>query len=135
MPPFAKSGSPPTEGELAAPRPRVALCEPDALLRALLGEWLQRADFEPSTGAADGSSTPVALVVADVAEPRQQGAMCVALMRRRFPGARVLAISGKFLPGMRGATAAALALGADAVLAKPFAAEAFIDAVRALLAS
>jgi DNA-binding NarL/FixJ family response regulator len=112
----------------------VALCEPDTQLRALLGEWLHRADLEPVTGATDGASTRVALVVADVPAPRQDGALCVALMRRRFPNARVLAISGKFLPGMCGATAAALALGADAVLAKPFAAEAFIDAVRALIA-
>jgi DNA-binding response OmpR family regulator len=113
----------------------VALCEPDAQLRALLGEWLQRADFQALTCATDGASTRVALVVADVPAPRLDGAMCVARMRCRFPDARVLAISGKFLPGLHGSTAAAVALGADAVLAKPFAAGAFIDAVRALIAS
>src|SRR5882724_12049864 len=42
-----------TSGEEVEPRrPRVALCEPDTLLRALLDEWLQRADFEPVRCAA-----------------------------------------------------------------------------------
>jgi DNA-binding NarL/FixJ family response regulator len=114
-------------------RPRVALCEPDALLRALLEEWLLRAGFEPVRCAA-ASATTVALVVADVTAPRHGGAACIAGLRQRFPNAKVLAISAQFIPGMSGAGTAAVELGADAALAKPFAAQVFIDAVHALAA-
>jgi CheY-like chemotaxis protein len=103
------------------------------LLRALLGEWLQRAHFEPVPCAAAASLDDVALVVADVPAPRQDGAACIAVLRQRFPLAKVLAISGKFMPGIQGATTATSELGADAVLAKPFAAKVFIDAVRVLV--
>jgi DNA-binding response OmpR family regulator len=121
--------------ELGPQRPRVALCEPDALLRALLGEWLQRADFEPVSCAEGASLKRAMLVVVDVHAPRQDGAASIAILRRRFPRAKVLAISGQFMSGMHGATTAAIELGADAVLAKPFAAKAFIDAVHALTGS
>jgi DNA-binding response OmpR family regulator len=117
-------------------RVRVALCEPDALLGALLGEWLQRADFEPVQAIADASAmAPVALVVADVPAPRLDGAARIAILRQRFPGAKVLAISAQFMAGMHGATVAAGVLGADAVLAKPFSCALFIEAVRAMVSS
>ena len=111
------------------------LCEPDAPLRELLGEWLQRAGYEPVRCEAGVSAAGIVLVVADVAAPRQDGAASVAVLRRRFPPAKVLAISAQFLPGVHGLCAAATELGADAVLAKPFAAKAFIDAVQGLLGS
>ena len=114
-------------------RTRVALCESDALLRSLLGEWLQRADYEPLPELA--ASRRVALVVADLPAPRQGGAARIAGLRQRFPGAKVLAISGQFMACLNGATATALALGADAVLAKPFSSAVFIDAVRAIVPS
>jgi DNA-binding response OmpR family regulator len=117
-------------------RIRVALCEPDALLSALLGEWLQRAGFDPVPAVADvPPRAPVALVVADVPAPRLDGATRIAILRQRFPGAKVLAISAQFMAGMHGATVAAGVLGADAVLAKPFSSAMFIEAVRAILGS
>ena len=116
-------------------QPRVALCEPDFLLRALLGEWLYRAGFEPVRCAADAPVRGVVLVVADVRAPRRDGAACVTVLRQRFPHAKVLAISGQFMPGLHGTATAAVELGVDAVLAKPFGAKAFIDAVHALKGS
>ena len=132
MPP-ATFATPPPADPVDRQRHRVALCEPDTLLRALLGEWLRRADFEPVFCAAGASAMDVALVVADVPAPRQDGAACIALLRQRFPHAKVLAISGQFMPGLRGTTTTTIELGADAVLAKPFAAKVFIDAVHALM--
>ena len=131
--PHTEPATPPPD-EFDPPRPRVALCEPDALLRALLEEWLQRADLEP-VRATDASAKTVMLVVADVCAPRQDGAAIIAGLRQRFPHAKVLAISAQFMPGMHGPTTAAVALGADAVLAKPFASKVFIDAVHALMGS
>ena len=131
MPIPAKAATLPSSG---VQRSRVALCEPDALLRALLGEWLQRADYEPVQGIGPGEeSGSVALVVADLPAPRRDGAARIAILRQRFPGARVLAISAQFMAGLNGATAAAWALGADAVLAKPFSSVLFIEAVRAIV--
>jgi DNA-binding response OmpR family regulator len=108
----------------------VALCEPDAPLSRLLSEWLCSAGFEPVPCTAC-SRGDVALVVADVQTPRVDGATRVAALRRSFPGARVLAISGYFIAS--GATAAARELGADALLAKPFSRAIFIEAVSALV--
>jgi CheY-like chemotaxis protein len=114
--------------QTVAQRP-VALSEPDVLLSRLLCEWLCSAGFEPVLCAAC-SRGDVALVVADVQTPRVDGATRVAALRQRFPGARVLAISGYFITS--GATAAARELGADALLAKPFSRATFIEAVSAL---
>jgi DNA-binding NarL/FixJ family response regulator len=114
-------------------RPGVALCEPDLLLRELLDEWLRLAGFKPLRCTAAPHPSPVMLVVADVPAPRQSGAAGIATLRRHFPGAKVLAISGQFMPGTHGVPSAAMALGADAVLAKPFSSEMFIDIVRTLV--
>jgi DNA-binding NarL/FixJ family response regulator len=98
-----------TSGEEVEPRrPRVALCEPDTLLRALLDEWLQRADFEPVRCAASEPLKSVVLVVADMPAPRHDGAASIAILRQRFPQAKVLAISGQFAPGLHGTTDAAI---------------------------
>ena len=123
---------PPLPGALDPPWPGVALCEPDASLRMLLSEWLQRAKLEPLPCDAAETGARVVLVIADVQAPRRDGAARIARLRQRFPGAKVLAISAQFMPAMCGATAAAVELGADAVLAKPFAVKLFVDAVRAL---
>ncbi|MFI4932784.1 MAG: hypothetical protein ACHP83_21260, partial [Burkholderiales bacterium] len=131
----AEPTMPSTAPELDLQRPRVALCEPDPPLRALLGEWLQRSDFEPVRCAGDASADSVVLVVADVPAPRQDGAASIAALRQRFAHAKVLAISAQFMPCMHGSPSAAVELGADAVLAKPFAAKMFIDAVYRLMAS
>jgi DNA-binding response OmpR family regulator len=115
--------------------PCVALCEPDVLLRELLWEWLHRAGLNPVRCVPAGDCNEVVLVVADVAAPRQAGAACIAILRQSFPRAKVLAISAQFTLGLNGITAAAARVGADAVLAKPFAADDFISAVRALVAT
>jgi len=131
----AASATPVIPAKAGPQRPRVALCEPDASLRALLGEWLLRAGYEEVRCEPGESAKGVVLVVADVPAPREHGATCIAALRQRFPRSKVLAISAQFMPGLRGATAAAIALGADAVLAKPFAAQMFSDAVQMLVGS
>jgi DNA-binding response OmpR family regulator len=112
--------------------PGVALFEPDKQLFALFGEWLQRAGFESLGCPSQASAARAALVIADVPLPACDGAAWIADLRRRFPQARMLAISSRFRPGLRGSTAAARMLGVDAVLAKPFSLEQFIAQVRAL---
>jgi CheY-like chemotaxis protein len=133
--PLAASTTPLPPDQVDPQRPRVSLCEPDALFRALLGEWLLSAGCEPVRCEAGASANGVALVIADVPTPRMNGAASIAALRQRFPGAKVLAISGQFIPGIRGGITAAAELGADAVLAKPVAAKVFITAVQVLLGS
>ena len=131
--PLAPSSTPPPADPVDPQRPRVSLCESDLLFRELLGEWLQRAGYEPVRCGAGATAKDAVLVVADVPAPRQDGAASIADLRQRFPGAKVLAISGQFMPGMHGLTTAAIELGADAVLAKPFSCGIFIDIVRGLV--
>jgi CheY-like chemotaxis protein len=126
--------APPAPQALAPQLPAIVLCEPDTLLRELLCECLRQARYEPLNGDGDGD-VPLArvlLVVADLPAPRRDGAARIAILRQRFPGARVLAISAQFMPGMGRAPEAAPGLGADALLAKPFTCAAFMEAVRAL---
>jgi DNA-binding response OmpR family regulator len=123
----------PCAQEPGRPPPRVAVCEPDALLGALLVEWLHRAGFEPVRCGVGDPAGNVVLVVADVPAPRQGGAACITHLKRAFPQAKVLAISGQFAPGLQGASSAAVELGADAVLAKPFTARAFLEALGAAM--
>jgi DNA-binding NarL/FixJ family response regulator len=110
----------------------VVLSEPDKLLFALFSEWLQRAGFEPLDCASQASAARAVLVIVDVPMPARDGAARLGALRRRFPQARMLAISSRFRPGLCGSAAAAGTLGVDAVLAKPFSFEQFIAQVRAL---
>jgi DNA-binding response OmpR family regulator len=121
-----------TANAAARPRTRGAAAARRAV-RALLAEWLRRAGFEPVRCTPGAPAQDVVLVVADVCAPRQGGGACIAALRHSFPHARVLAVSAQFTLGMHGATTAAVELGADAVLAKPFAAKVFIDAVQTAL--
>lgn len=109
------------------PLRRVALREPDPVLRMLLSEWLRGAGFEPLPCDAGAD---VAIVIADVSTPRVGGVAYIAALRERFRGAKVLAISGYFMTA--GSSAAARELGADALLAKPFSRRAFVEALQAL---
>jgi len=77
-----------------------ALCEPDASLRTLLSEWLQRATLEPLPCDTALTGRARVLVIADVHAPRHDGAARIARLRQRFPGAKVLAISAQFMPAM-----------------------------------
>jgi DNA-binding response OmpR family regulator len=131
----AEPGTPDAPAELHSTFPAVALCEPDGPLRALFEEWLQRGGYTPLRCECVACAARVVLVIADFPMPQCEGAGRIAMLRRRFPGARVLAISSQFTPRMHGATAAAATLGVDAVLAKPFSCQPFMAQVRALVGS
>jgi CheY-like chemotaxis protein len=131
----AEPGAAEPPAELHPTPPVVALCEPDGPLCALFGEWLLRGGYATLRCECLACAARVVLVVADFPMPPCEGAGRIAILRRRFPRARVLAISSQFMPRMHGATAAAATLGVDAVLAKPFSREPFMAQVRALVGS
>jgi CheY-like chemotaxis protein len=81
-------------------------------------------------GLAAMSEAPVDLVIIDVILPGMDGVAAIKLIRRDYPGVRIIAISGggnfglnSYLPEAISTSAylaACKAAGADGVLAKPF---------------
>jgi CheY-like chemotaxis protein len=115
---------------------RIAIIEDDALMRALMAEWLTAGGHQIVESApAASAASPVDLVIVDVYMPRNLGAEALCLARAAYPGAPIIAISGQFHPGLRCAGPAAEALGVERVMAKPFDREALLEAVRSILAT
>ena len=100
----------------------VLLVDDEALVRQSLDAGLRLNGYEV-LHAGDGdealdvlSSTPVDVVVTDLAMPRREGLETIVEIRRRFPRVKVIALSGVFGSFYLGM---ARQLGADAALAKP----------------
>ncbi len=76
---------------------------------------------------------PADAVVVDLFMPRKEGLETITTLRRLFPDARILAISGA-LPSIAGdMLKAAKAFGAARVMRKPFSDADFVAAVEAML--
>jgi DNA-binding response OmpR family regulator len=119
---------------------RLLVIDDDELVRATLVEMLRTAGFEVIT-AKNGrvglellETQSVAAVITDILMPEQEGLETIRKVRRRYPGLRILAISGG---GAGGPDIEVLRfahnLGADQTLAKPFTPKQLVSAVRALL--
>jgi CheY-like chemotaxis protein len=107
---------------------RILLVEDNADQRALLQDALQAAGYRVNA-VADGNSaillqreTPADVVVTDLFMPERDGLETIVLLRQHDPKIKIIAISGG--NRLRGAQtdhlAVAHAVGADAVLKKPF---------------
>ena len=104
----------------------ILVIEDDPIMREALAEWLQAAGYGVRT-AADGSTglaavtfAPPAVVITDIHMPGMNGATVISELKRHHPQVAVIAISGLFNSGHGLDAEAALALGADRALAKPF---------------
>jgi DNA-binding response OmpR family regulator len=104
-------------------------------MRGLLEEWFTEAGYAARTGGLveAPAASGVDLVIIDLHSPREAGLETVRAVREAYPGAPVIAISGRFRSGLAGSCAAAQALGADAVIAKPFGRDDLLAAVRAVI--
>jgi DNA-binding response OmpR family regulator len=113
----------------------IVILEEDDLMRGLLEEWLAEAGYAAWKGglanapAASGAD----LVIVDLNSPREAGPETVRAARAAYPGAPVIAISGRFRSGLSGCCAAAQALGAQAIVAKPFSRDDLLAAVHAVI--
>jgi two-component system response regulator FlrC len=102
----------------------IVLVEDDAILRAALTDWLEAAGYgvrsaeDGSVGLAAVRFVEPALVITDMQMPVMDGWAVLAEVRQRHPAVPVIAMSAHFGSGQ--GAAAALALGAARVLAKPF---------------
>lgn len=120
----------------------VVIIEDDALMRALLTEWLTAAGYRVrAVAGVDGATLPTVeavppadVVIVDVYMPRQLGAERLRSTRKAYPGVPIIAISGQFRAGVDYSGPAAKALGVDSVIPKPCEREALLRVVRSATA-
>lgn len=119
----------------------VLVVEDEKLVRRALNKML-RAGGHDVTEVEDGQRAlsylerhPADVVVTDIVMPGKDGLETIAELRRRFPNAKIIAISGGARPSGAGALKAAKALGADRILAKPFRQDAILVMVDELMRS
>ena len=114
----------------------VVIIEDDALMRALLTEWLTAEGYrvEAVAGINGAALPPADLVIADVYMPRQLGAERLRSIRKSYPGVPIIAISGQFRAGVDCSGPTAKALGVESVIPKPCEREALLRVVRSATA-
>jgi DNA-binding response OmpR family regulator len=115
----------------------IVIIENDELMHALLVEWLTAGGYCVKASDTDGltANAETDVVIVDISEPRHQGIERLCRVRHTYPQAQIIAISGRFRPGMRCSGAAAAALGADRMIAKPFDCAALLAAVDSTIRS
>jgi CheY-like chemotaxis protein len=106
--------------------PDILVIEDDPIMREALTDWLQAAGYDVRTAADGGAGLAAvklavpAMVVTDIHMPGTNGAAIISELKRNYPQVAIIAISGLFNSGHGLDAEAALALGADRALAKPF---------------
>lgn len=119
----------------------ILLADDDEVLRRLLTKHLEMAGYTVHQ-AADGAQALTlyakhrpSLVVLDMVMPHLEGSEAVMVLSKRYPGVRILAISGGGHDAGETYLRVAARLGAQAILAKPFHPDALLSAIRKLLNS
>jgi DNA-binding response OmpR family regulator len=114
--------------------PRIVVIEEDQLMRGLLVEWLSAEGYSVCAGArCDDAPDEADLVIVDVYMPRHDCTSRLRVIKNAHPRTPVIAISGHFTPGLSGPGAAADAVGAEQVIAKPFSRRDLLAAVHSLI--
>lgn len=118
--------------------PTILIADDEAGLRLMLGRVLEKAGFVviPVANGKEAVEAvgrcPVDLVITDLVMPEREGIETIVLLRREYPGLRIVAMSGAW--GGQYLETAKL-LGADAALEKPIEAANLVNLVRTLLAN
>ena len=110
-------------------RPRILVVDDNADMRTSLSQLLGLLGYEVET-AADGNQalathreSPVAVVITDIFMAGKEGIETIAAFKREWPRVRVVAMSGGGERAKMDYLKAALHVGADATLQKPFSLE------------
>jgi two-component system chemotaxis response regulator CheY len=122
--------------------PSVLVVDDQDQVRLLIRETLEQAGYEVEE-AHDGKegldryrAHAADLVLMDILMPDQDGLESILTLRREFPDARVIAMTGgSEMIGVLNFLAVAKMLGARRTLRKPFELEVLLDAVAAELAA
>ncbi|MGF6447482.1 response regulator [Paraburkholderia youngii] len=109
----------------------ILVIEDDPVMRDLIVATLHDAGFA-ATASLAARGALARLLVVDLGEPKTDGADSLRALRTRHPGARIIAISGRFRFNAATAASVARQLGADRVLAKPLDCDALVANVRQL---
>jgi DNA-binding response OmpR family regulator len=107
---------------------RIAVIDGDDAMRELVCRWLVGAGHAVDAYAAPVAVGEVALVIADVASPRDAQSALDGLLRSAG-GVAVLLLSARFRKGQEGSVQLADELGVKGVLPKPFTKRQLLTAV------
>ncbi len=129
---------------------RVLVIDDEEDIRDVLYDVLSRAGFEVDVASTGDEgieklrSEPADVIVTDIIMPGKDGVTTIREIRKEFPDAKIIAISGggnfgsdAYEPNAIKTSAylaAAGEAGADIMLSKPFDRDAFMEAIRALTA-
>lgn len=119
--------------------PEILVVDDDAVMRDLVADWLEAGGYRVRKATSCRAwmdqlfrQSP-ALIVTDMYMPGPCGADAIATLKKKHPGAALIAVSGHFNSGQGLSAEAALAAGADRALAKPMKRADFMQAVAELL--
>ena len=117
---------------------RVIVIEDDEHFRSLTVRWLQSYGIE-AEGAAHGArgltlqrQRPADVIVTDIFMPEREGMETINDLRKEFPEAKIIAMSGRDPIAKYDVLQSALQLGAARTFRKPFKFEELVAAVREL---
>ena len=121
--------------------PSVLIVDDEEAIRRLIRNTLEQAGYHVYE-AADGKEglsryrqTPADLVIMDILMPDQDGLESILTLRREFPKARIMAITGgSDMIGILNFLDVARMLGACRTLQKPFEMQQLLDAVQSAIA-
>lgn len=118
---------------------RILVCDDDQDLRGVVRELLEEAGHEVRD-AADGAQgvvmyreDPTDIVITDIRMPAKTGNEAILELRAEFPEVKIIAISGGGTVGSDLYMRVARKLGADYAIAKPFAPDELLSAIRAMM--
>ncbi|MCX7043902.1 MAG: response regulator [Candidatus Sumerlaeota bacterium] len=118
---------------------RILVIDDEEQVRKTLQLILEQAGYEV-IGAPDGNvgielfrKNPTDLVITDLLMPEKEGLETIMEIRRDFPDAKIIAISGGGREGALNFLAVAQKMGAAATLSKPFERKQLLEAVTKVL--
>jgi two-component system OmpR family response regulator len=113
----------------------IAIHEEDAMMRALLEEWLSGAGYRVRAAPPLGARVPgtTDLVIVSIYMPKHAGAQLIQELRAAYPATPLIALSGQFRCGLSSAGATARSLGVAQVIAKPLTREALLATIHAMI--
>lgn len=118
---------------------RVLIIDDDVAFRQAMTKYLERAGYEVEqatngdSGISAFSRNPTAVTIVDIFMPGQGGLQTIDQLRRRWPAAKIVAVSGAKGGGTLDVKGHAMMLGADRFLEKPFEAATLVTLIAVLL--
>ncbi len=115
----------------------VLVIDDDLQVRTFMARGLKHAGYQvvEASGAWEGlrsyRGAPTDLVITDILMPEHDGLEAIFVLRREYPGAKIMAVTGG--SGDTNFLDVAKLLGANRTLVKPFELDALVEAVEAEL--